>query len=252
MRTASHTQFRLALPATTAVSILLALSLLTEVGTRAAEPGAKEAPLKVKEKPATKKDPFAWKTMFDGKTLKGWKVPKFGGDGEVTVKDGTIILGMGDPMTGITWAGELPRDNYEVTLEGKRTKGYDFFCTTTFPVGKDPCSFVVGGWAGTVVGLSCVDWYDASDNITSGFMSFEDNKWYKVRIRVSEKKIECWIDDDQKVDLPRKGHKFSIRDEVDLCRPFGICTWMTEGVVRNVKIRKLKPEEVAAIKVEEF
>ena len=34
-----------------------------------------------KKKP---KDPFAWRSMFDGKTLKGWKVPQFGGEGEVT------------------------------------------------------------------------------------------------------------------------------------------------------------------------
>jgi hypothetical protein len=34
---------------------------------------------------------------------------------------------------------------------------------------------------------------------------------------------------------------------VDLCRPFGISTYMTEGVLRNLRIRKLKPKEVAAI-----
>ena len=28
--------------------------------------------------------------------------------------------------------------------------GSDFFCTTTFPVGDAFCSFVVGGWSGTV------------------------------------------------------------------------------------------------------
>jgi hypothetical protein len=208
------------------------------------------------KKPAKKKDPFAWKSMFDGKTLKGWKVPVFGGDGEVTVKDGAITLAMGDPMTGVTFAGKLPTENYEVTFEAKRIQGIDFFATTTFPVGKDPdgkeqhCSFVTGGWAGTVVGISCVDFYDASDNLTTQFMAFDDNKWYKFRIRVSEPKIECWIGDENMVDLPREKHKFDVRIEVDLCKPFGFSSYMTEGAVRKVRVRRLKPEEVAAIKKE--
>ena len=204
------------------------------------------------KKPAKKKkeDPFAWKSMFDGKTLKGWEVLKFGGDGEVKVDKGTIVLGMGDPMTGIKFTGKLPRENYEVTLEAKRTDGIDFFATTTFPVGKDCVSFVTGGWAGTVVGISCVDWYDASDNLTTQFKSFEDDQWYKIRLRVSQPKIECWIDDEKMVDLPRKGHKFDVRIEVDLCKPFGITSYMTEGVVRKLRIRQLKPEEVEKIKKE--
>ena len=101
-----------------------------------------------------------------------------------------------------------------------------------------------------MVGISCVDWYDASDNITTQFKSFEDDQWYKIRIRVSQPKIECWIDKEKMVDLPRKGHKFDVRIEVDLCKPFGISSYMTEGVVRNLRIRQLKREEVEQIKKE--
>ena len=213
-----------------------------------AEKTEKAAPSK---KPAKKKeDPYAWKSMFDGKTLERWEVLQFGGDGEVKVEDGAIVLGMGDPMTGIKFTGKLPREDYEVMLEAKRTEGIDFFATTTFPVGKNCVSLVTGGWAGTVVGISCVDWYDASDNITTQFKSFEDDQWYKIRIRVSQPKIECWIDDDKMVDLARKGHKFDVRLEVDLCKPFGISSYMTEGVVRKLRVRQLKPEEVYKIKKE--
>lgn len=222
--------------------LVFAAALLVQHGLCRAEPPAD----KPKPEKKAKVDPYAWKSMFDGKTLKGWKVPNFGGQGEVYVKDGAIVMEMGDAMTGIAWKGPLPKTNYEVRLEGMRTMGGDFFCTTTFPIGDEPCSLVVGGWAGTVVGLSCVDWYDASDNITTDFMAFDDEKWYPVRIRVTDAKVECWIDDDKVVDLGREGHKFSIRDEVDLCRPFGISTWYTEGRVRNIRIRRLKPEEVKA------
>jgi len=186
-------------------------------------------------------DPFAWKDLFDGKTFKGWKAPHFGAEGEVYVKDGAAVMETGSSMTGITYTGKVPRDNYEISLEGKRLAGSDFFCTTTFPVGKDPCTLVVGGWGGTVVGLSSVDFYDASDNSTSSFREFKDNQWYRFRIRVTPQKIQCWIDDDQVVDQERKGHKFSIRDEVELCKPLGISTWETTGAVRNIRIRQLKP-----------
>ena len=187
-----------------------------------------------------------WKSLFDGKTLTGWKAPDFGGQGKVYVKDGAIVLEMGSSMTGVTWTGPLIRDNYELELEGIRHDGSDFFCTTTFPVGDDSCSFVVGGWGGMLVGLSNVDFEDASNNLTMKTIAFKENQWYKVRIRVSEGAIETWIDDQQVVNQPRDGHKFSVRFEVDLCRPLGVSTWCTKGAVRNIRIRPLKPEEIQA------
>ena len=200
-----------------------------------------------KEKPAAKKkDPFAWKDLFDGKTLKGWKVPEFGGEGEVTVKDGTIVMEMGNSMTGIVFEGKTPTNNYELSLEGTRLDGCDFFATTTFPVGKDCCSFVTGGWGGTVVGLSCIDFYDASDNFTTDFFDFKDKQWYKFRIRVTDAKIQAWIGDKQFVNQPRKGHRIGIRDEVDLCRPLGVASYDTKSALRKIRIRQLKPSEIKA------
>ena len=194
---------------------------------------------------AAKPAPYQWKSMFDGKTLKGWKVTKFGGEGEVSVKNAMILMEMGETLTGITWAGKPPRIDYELSLEGMRVDGNDFFCTTTFPIGDKYCSLVVGGWGGPVVGLSCVDFYDASDNITTTFHDFKSKRWYKVRIRVTKHKVDAWIDKEHVVDLPTKERKFDIRDEVDLSKPLGISAWCTSGAVRNIRIRKLKPEEAA-------
>jgi len=194
---------------------------------------------------ATKSDRYAWKKLFDGETLTGWKVTEFGGQGKVEVKDGMIVMPTGNDMTGVTWAGnKLPRDNYELTLEGMRLAGGDFFCTTTFPVGKEPCTLVVGGWGGTVVGLSNVDGYDASNNSTSTFQNFKDKQWYRVRIRVTAAKIQAWIGDEQVVNQERKDHKFGIRFECDLCQPLGIATWCTAGAVRNIRLRQLPPDEI--------
>ena len=89
------------------------------------------------------------------------------------------------------------RDNYELSLEGMRLEGSDFFCTTTFPVGKDYCSLVVGGWGGDVVGLSSIDGADASENSTTKLISFKDQQWYRIRIRVSDAAIEAWIDNEE-------------------------------------------------------
>lgn len=184
-----------------------------------------------------KKD-LGWKPLFDGKTLKNWKSANFGGEGDVEVESGAIVMERGSEMTGITYTpGDFPKTNYEVAFEAKRTLGLDFFCTTTFPVGNDHCSLVVGGWAGSVVGLSSIDGKDASRNETRKEMFFDNNRWYKVRIRVTPEKIAAWIDDAPVVNFAIKGHKISIRPECDLSRPFGICTWSSTGVVRDIRVR---------------
>ena len=195
-------------------------------------------------------DPFAWKALFDGKTLDGWKVPKFGGEGPVVVKDGAIVLGAGNDMTGVTCTRVVPRTDYELTLEGRRISGNDFFATTTFPVGKNCCSFVTGGWGGTLIGLSSIDFYDASDNPTTKFFDFKAGQWYRFHIRVTGTRIEVWIDDEKVVNQALAGRRISIRDEVDLCQPLGFASWCTEGAVRNIRLRQLSAAEVAQIAAE--
>jgi hypothetical protein len=183
----------------------------------------------------------AAKELFNGKTLEGWKPTDFGGgEGKVVVRDGTIVMERGSQMTGVTWSGKPPRNNYELTLEGKRIEGNDFFCTTTFPVGDNYCSFVTGGWGGTIIGLSNVDHMDASENSTSASREFKTNTWYKFRIRVTDEKIEVWIDKDQVVDQSRKDHTFGVRIECDPCRPLGIATYDTIGAVRNIRLKESK------------
>jgi hypothetical protein len=182
----------------------------------------------------------AVRDLFDGKTLKDWTVTDFGGEGKVVVRDGAIVMARGNQMTGVTWAGkDLPRNNYELTLEGKRIEGSDFFCTTTFPVGDTYCSFVTGGWGGSVIGLSNVDHMDASENPTSASRDFKTDTWYKFRIRVTDEKVEVWIDGDQVVDQVRKEHTFGVRIECDASRPLGISTYNTIGAVRNIRLKKM-------------
>jgi hypothetical protein len=181
-------------------------------------------------------------SLFDGKTLGDWKITDFGGQGKVYVKDGSIYMEQGNDMTGITWAGPLVRMNYEITLEAMRVSGSDFFCGLTFPVNDKCCSLILGGWGGTLCGLSNIDYYDAANNETTRFVSFENGKWYHVRLRVVPNHIQAWLQEegeDPLVDIDITGRKIDTRVEVDLSQPLGIATWQTAGAVRNIRLRKL-------------
>ncbi len=183
-----------------------------------------------------------WTQLFDGKSLAGWKVTDFGGEGDVNVADGEIVLKMGQPLTGITWkdGDKIPTDNFEITLQARKRKGDDFFCGLTFPVRDSHATFVVGGWAGTVVGLSNINGLDASENETTQYEKFDQNKWYAVRIRVADGTIGCWLDDKQMVDVELKNNRISTRIEVDPNKPLGICCYNTESGLKDIKLRRLE------------
>jgi hypothetical protein len=181
-----------------------------------------------------------WTSLFDGQTLKGWKSTEFGGEGTVEVKDGAILLGVGNDLTGVNYQRVVPHRNYEVSLEARRVDGSDFFCGLTFPVKDDPCSLIIGGWGGGVCGLSSIDGLDASENSTTKYREFETGRWYTIRLRVTDAKIEAWIDKVQIVDQKLAGKRISIRSEVEASRPFGIASYRTLAALRNIRLRELK------------
>jgi hypothetical protein len=182
----------------------------------------------------------SWKVLYDGKSLDGWKTDPFENNARASIKDGAIIMEKGKQMSGITYGrGDFPKMDYEVSLEGKKLDGNDFFCTTTFPVGDSFCSLVVGGWGGQVVGLSSINSQDASENETTTSKEFKPNQWYSVRIRVTKDRIRAWIDDEKLVDADTADKKVSIRIECSASKPFGVATWNTSGAVRNIRVRKL-------------
>ncbi len=178
--------------------------------------------------------------LFDGVTLDGWEITNFGPQGPVYVSGGAIILGMGEGCTGITWEKEFPVMNYKVTLEAKRVAGNDFFCGMTFPAGKDPCTLIVGGWSGTVVGLSSINKKDASENETTTLMEFEKDHWYRICLMVKEDTIKALIDDSVVVDFIKGYKSLSIRPEVELSKPFGIASWYTTAALRNIRLEKIE------------
>ena len=177
-------------------------------------------------------------SLFNAKDLTGWDITDFGTQGQVQVEGGKLVLGMGDGATGVTWSGEFvfPKMNYEVTLQAQRLSGNDFFCGVTFPVNDDHLTFIVGGWGGFVVGLSCLDGLDASENETAGMRTFENKRWYNIRIRVAENVVRAWIDEKPAADISATDYELSLRPEVLLSRPFGLTTWRTEAALRQIKL----------------
>jgi hypothetical protein len=179
-----------------------------------------------------------WVQLFDGKSLDGWQITNFGTQGTVQVIEGEIVLGMGDGCTGITWNGNFPKTDYEVKLEAKKITGNDFFCGMTFPVKDSFCTLIIGGWGGPVVGLSNIDGSDASDNESHTLKKFDHDTWYAIHLKVSSEKIEAWIDGEQVIDFSTSGKQLSVRSEVSLSKPFGICSWRTTSALRNIHLKE--------------
>lgn len=178
--------------------------------------------------------------LFNGVSLDGWEITNFGPQGPVYVSGESIVLGMGEGCTGITWKKDFPVQDYRVSLEAKRVSGNDFFCGMTFPVGKEPCTLIVGGWGGTTVGLSSINMMDASENQTTRFMEFEKDRWYRISLMVHGDTIRALIDDDIVIDyIKDKYDELSIRPEVDLCKPFGIASWYTTAELRNIRLERI-------------
>ncbi len=187
-------------------------------------------------------------SLFDGKTLTGWKVTNFGSEKEVRAVEGTLELEMGDPLTGVTIDPEffekLPKVNYEITLEAQRVLGGDFFVGLTFPVKQDRCSLILGGWGGGLIGISSIDSFDASENETTTYHGFKNDQWYRVRLRVTEDRILAWLDDKPIVNLETTDKKLSTRIEVTLSEPLGLCTFQTTARFRDFKLRPLTAKEL--------
>lgn len=175
-------------------------------------------------------------SLFDGKTLGSWKSVSFGGEGEVSVVNGAIRLERGNDLTGVVWTGKVPGPRFRVQMEARRVEGSDFFCAVTVPVGRNHCTFVVGGWGGTVVGFSSLDGLDASENETSHGMPLTDGKWYRVAVDVTPERLQGLIDDVVVAEAKLAGREVDVRIEMLPCRPLGIASWRTTSEVRAITL----------------
>lgn len=188
-----------------------------------------------------------WMPLFDKATLKGWKSTNYGGEGDVSVAQSALTIEQGVDLSGVTTTRkDLPTDHYEVEFEARRIDGNDFFVGFTFPVRKSACSLICGGWGGGVCGLSSIEMTDASENETTTYSAFKNNKWYKLKLKVDGQKIEAWIDGDSLVDVDLDGRKVDTRFEMELSKPMGFSSYQSTAEIRKARYRLLKPKAVKA------
>ena len=185
--------------------------------------------------------PEGWESLFDGKTLSGWEIVLYGGEGTPYVKNGVLVLPKANAgmMTGVCWVGEaLPENNYIIYYEARRVEGIDIFAGLSFLYGKTSASLIFGGWSGIVNGLSCIDGYDASENETTRLFSLADNQWYPVQLRVTSDSIRATVGNEQVIDIETTGKYIHLRGGL-LNTGLTLWTYLSTGEIRNIRIKIL-------------
>lgn len=187
-----------------------------------------------------------WRSMFDGKSLKGWKEADFPGPHDVRVSDGAIVLGRGY-ITGVNWAEPFPKSDYEIRFEAARMQGGDFFAALTFPVNDSFCTLINGGWGGMLVGLSSLDGNDASENETTQSFDFVKGRYYEFWLVVNRDRIRVRIDGKPVIDVNLNNREVSLRPgEIEISKPLGFASYSTVGAIRKVEYRPLPLPATAA------
>lgn len=188
----------------------------------------------------------ACEVLFDGTSLDGWKATEFGGAGELALENGALVLELGNPLTGITWTGrELRREDYALSVRATKLAGHDFFCGLTFPIGAECASLILGGWGGTTCGLSCIDGRDASENETTSYRRFENDREVAIRIEVSSREVRAFLDGEPLFTVARAGKRFAVRGEVVASQPLGYCAFATRAALRAIEQAPLPPRASA-------
>lgn len=181
--------------------------------------------------------------LFNGKDLSGWKNAIPGGGKVEVLKDGSLSCQAGDPMSGIVYTNRPPRMNYELTLEAMRVSGDDFFIGLTIPVETNCCTVIIGGWGGSLCGVSSVDYMDASENPYTESRELKSNQWYRLKIRVTPGLLDVSLDGDfYTAKIPfDKPDRFSLRpgSDIDRTAPLGICTYRTGARWRNMELKTI-------------
>jgi hypothetical protein len=68
---------------------------------------------------------------------------------------------------------------------------------------------------------------------------FEDQRWSRIRVEVTNERLQAWIDDRQVVDVDPEGRKLSPREgAIKYCAPSGLATWLTSAELRGVRWHK--------------
>ena len=185
----------------------------------------------------------SWK-LLEGDLAAQWVASGMEKEGASAVKDGELSLKAGEPMTGMRYqpkAGDsFPPRSYELEYETMRSGGADFFGSVTFPAAGSHLTLILGGWGGSLVGISNIDGEDASNNRTTGHLDFVNDRWYRVRIELRDEDLRVWIDRKLFVNVNLRGRGPALRPgEIEKCLPLGFASYLSDCRVRGLVMREL-------------
>jgi serine/threonine protein kinase len=193
-------------------------------------------------------DPEGWVSLFDGKTLKGWRIPGGGhflGDvaSRVSVADGAITIGAANEATGIVCTQDVPRMDYDLSFDVMCTKGGDLAASPIFPVGAAFTMLSIKTGRGLGLG------FDQASVRKPAFEphAIASNRWHSVQLKVRRDRLTIWLDGRAVLDTPTGGVKFGHWAGYDPAHPVGFVTvYSTEARLRNIRLRRVEAQAAVA------
>jgi len=70
-------------------------------------------------------------------------------------------------------------------------------------------------------------------------MTFEGPRTYRIRLRVTQSRIETWIDSLKVIDLATKGHWLSTFPGWRQIETLGIGSWNASVALRDIRLRRI-------------
>ena len=178
-------------------------------------------------------------SLFDGKSLRGWRtVDRFptqagsGKGGAARAQQGQIVLEPGDPYAGIVWTGEHPVADYELNLEMASFTPAEHLGTIVVPVGTSH--------KGIRISAAVQDGGEPSAPVR-----WPADRWCRVRVRVTRAaagkvRVEVWCRGEKSIDQTKPPLEYAVVGALALVRPLGVCITKTGLALRNITLRQLR------------
>ena len=174
--------------------------------------------------------------LFDGTTLGMWKPESVGSGDPVRVEQGAIQLSWGSPGTSVAWTGTQVPASYELALEVMRIEGSGSgYWFLTFPIDADrTCTLTLADQLGWLCGGSD----PAGEGSLTRAFGFDGGTWHKVRVRVTQGRIEASLDGEELVAEPAEAQATAL-SESPSPGSLEIATWAMTAAVRDIRLKRL-------------
>lgn len=186
-----------------------------------------------------------WRTLFDGEHLGRWEpidtVDTAGGSpGEVTVEGRQILLKPGEPLSGVSWSGPMPAQDFEVTLEAKVDDAE--LLSIAFPIGTDRAAVQLDA-NNRRAGLFSIDGTGLRDDPMAAPFDGAVAGWHQLRIRVTQDHVQAWLNAQPITDQARSGSTFGAPDGYLPLHDLSIFASRGAAALRNIRIRRIDPDD---------